>query len=343
LVTVQESTRLTPNFDFKITKPSGKQVIKIEGLQKTFAGRTLFNDVHFQVNRGDKIAVIGANGMGKSTLLKILLQQLTADQGQLEWGAETYPAYFAQDHHDMLHEPISVLDWLTGQVSGATSSRIRNVLGQVLFSGDTVDKSIISLSGGESARLLFARIMLLPHNVLILDEPTNHLDLESIEALIESIKTYAGTVLVVSHDRYFIEKVANRVIALTPDGVQDFYGDYAAYLMFCDEGKAASVSVAHQSTEKEVATPQDNSFEARKQRKQARNKLQKEAQRLQQQIEQLEKEQEEVLQQLADPTLYDAAGKGRQEGLLQKKQAIKNELEKIYQRWEGALLELESN
>lgn len=230
LVEIKKTTRAAPDFVFPIVRQSGKMVLEVEGVSKAFGEHRVLNNIKFKVNRGEKIALVGPNGMGKSTLLKIILGKLPADSGSYEWGIETYPAYFAQDHHEMLYESKTALEWLEEQAAHQPSQKIRNTLGRVLLSGEDVKKSVLTLSGGESSRLLMANLMLAKQNVLILDEPTNHLDLESIEALADSLVAYEGTLITVSHDKYFVEKVANRIFAITPNGLKDFHGSYDEYL-----------------------------------------------------------------------------------------------------------------
>lgn len=230
LVDIKDSNIFRPYFNFHAKKPSGKLVVKIENLHKKFAERTLLKNVSFSLQRGDKCAIVGPNGIGKSTLLKILLKELQADQGKFEWNETASIAYFAQDYRSRLIPEQTVLQWLEDNVA-APGQEIRKVLGQVLFRGADVDKNIGVLSGGESARLVLAQLILEKHNVLIFDEPTNHLDLESIDALIEAIQLFPGTVLFVSHNRHFIDDIATRVLVITEQfGVQNYLGNYKDYL-----------------------------------------------------------------------------------------------------------------
>ncbi len=238
---IKKSSRISPTFNFKIKRPSGKQVLKIADISKSFGPKNVLNKVKFEIKRGERIAFIGHNGIGKSTLLKIALSLLEADAGTVQWGHETQIGYFAQDHHELLKDNISVYDWLCHQVEGESTTKIRSVLGQVLFTKDDVEKSILNISGGEAGKLLLASIMLAQPNVLILDEPTNHLDVESIEALASALKEYPGTLLLVSHDRHFVAKVATRVIALTEAGIKDFHGSYREYLKHYKEDYLSSV------------------------------------------------------------------------------------------------------
>lgn len=230
LVEIKNSNILKPYFNFQQKKPSGKNVLKVEHLHKKFDERVLLNNVSFTIGRGDKCAIIGPNGIGKSTLLKILLNHHNPDEGSFVWNDTVSIGYFAQDYHEQLASDKTILQWMEDSVS-ATDQEIRKALGQVLFRGADVDKKIGVLSGGESARLVMAKLILEKHNVLIFDEPTNHLDLESIDSLIEAIQLFPGTVLLVSHNRYFIDSIASRVLVLTEQhGVQNYLGNYKEYL-----------------------------------------------------------------------------------------------------------------
>ncbi len=230
LVDIKESNIFKPYFNFHQKKPSGKTVITVENLHKKFDERILLRDVSFAIQRADKCAIIGPNGIGKSTLLKILLAELQSDQGNFEWSDTVSVGYFAQDYRTQLNPEQTVLQWMEEAIA-APSQEIRKILGQVLFRGADVDKKIAMLSGGESARLIMAKLILEKHNVLIFDEPTNHLDLESIDALIEAIQVFPGAVLFVSHNRYFIDHIATRVLVLTEEyGVQNYLGNYNNYL-----------------------------------------------------------------------------------------------------------------
>lgn len=227
---IQKSSRLNPYFNFRQKYQSGKEVLRIEQLSKSYKDRLILNKISFNAQRGEKIVIIGPNGIGKSTLLKILMNIIAPDCGKFEWGHEICISYFAQDHHELLNENISILDWLCKHSPNDTNNTVRNVLGQVLFRQDDVNKNIISLSGGEGARLLLAKIILEESNVLIFDEPTNHLDVETKLALKKAIIDYSGTLLLVTHDRDFAMSIATRVIALNHKGYVDFKGKYSEYL-----------------------------------------------------------------------------------------------------------------
>ncbi|QQV74896.1 putative ABC transporter ATP-binding protein YbiT [Rickettsia tillamookensis] len=228
---IQKSSRISPLFRFKQLRNSGKLVLKIDQITKNFEDKQILNKVSFSVSRGEKIIIIGANGIGKSTLLKILMNKISADQGSYEWGYESQISYFVQDHHELLNENISIINWLKKQSEKETENTIRNTLGQVLFRSDEVNKNILSLSGGEGARLLLAKMMLEKSNILVLDEPTNHLDIESREALKKSLIDFEGTVILVTHDRDFAKSIATRIIALSHrKNIVDFKGKYDDYI-----------------------------------------------------------------------------------------------------------------
>ena len=224
---LKNSSRMAPNFQFTPQRPSGKQVLKAENLSKAFKDKQLFKHLNLEVQRGEKIAIMGVNGVGKSTLIKILTGSVQYDEGTLDWGHEVRMSYFSQDHHELLNEHVSVFQWLNDVTTGCTEQHVRKILGQMLFVKDDVEKDILSLSGGESARLLLAKVLLESPNLLILDEPTNHMDLETIEALANALASYTGTLIFVSHNRHFIHKIAKRILYFEQNhNVVDFKGKY---------------------------------------------------------------------------------------------------------------------
>jgi ATPase subunit of ABC transporter with duplicated ATPase domains len=230
------SSRRYPKFSFAARRPSGRQVVELQGIRKAFDGKTVLEDVTLRVMRGERVAVIGPNGIGKSTLLKIMVDSLAADAGTVEWGYETHPGYFAQDHRELLEGAKDTLQsWLWNHCPGQPIGYVRGHLARVLFQKDEADKRVANLSGGEAARLIFAKLAVTEPNCLILDEPTNHLDLEGIEALAEGLHGYEGTVIFVSHDRWFVSRLATRVIEITPSGLRDFDGTYDEYLARCGD------------------------------------------------------------------------------------------------------------
>ena len=226
-----KTSRVAPNFRFDQERPSGRDVLSVKGICKSYGEKRVLDNVGFEVRRGERVAVIGANGIGKSTLLKIIADNLPHDAGEFEWGHQANVGYFAQDHRELLESPKDTpLQFVWRACPAETTNFVRGHLGRMLFSGDEVDKPAAALSGGEAARVIFARLAVLKPNVLVLDEPTNHLDLETIEALTEALKKREGTLIFVSHDRHFVSQLATRIIELRPSGMRDFMGSYDEYL-----------------------------------------------------------------------------------------------------------------
>jgi len=246
------SSRRYPKFSFSSKRSSGKQVLELKGITKAFDGREVLGDVSLRVMRGDRVAIIGPNGIGKSTLLKIATGKLEADAGTLEWGYETHPGYFAQDHRELLEgSRDSLQSWLGDHCAGEGIGFVRSQLARVLFTKDDADKRVANLSGGEAARLIFARLHVEHPNVLVLDEPTNHLDLEGIEALADGLAGYDGTTIFVSHDRWLVSRLATRVVEIRADGIEDFPGSYDDYLAACgDDHLDVDAAVRHARREK---------------------------------------------------------------------------------------------
>lgn len=228
---IEKSSRRAPHLAFPIKRHSGKIVLTVQKISKGFNNNNVLKNISFTINKGDKVAIIGANGIGKSTLLKIITNHLPADSGTFSWGFETHVSYFAQEHYEMKRDDSTVFDWLSEHTTDIPTPVLRQTLGTVLFSQDDINKTVSVLSGGEITRLLFAKMMLDRNNVLILDEPTNHLDIESRAALAHALQKYEGTVILVSHDRHFVTQVANRIIALSAKGIFDFKGSYAEYVL----------------------------------------------------------------------------------------------------------------
>jgi ATPase subunit of ABC transporter with duplicated ATPase domains len=222
-------------------RPSGKQVLRVEGLSKTFreqgkADIPIVKDLHLNLMRGDKMAVIGPSGIGKTTLVRLLLGELAPDSGSVHFGHELRTGYFAQDHTHGIPPGVPLWEWLYSlddpptPADRASKEDIRQLLGRMLFSGDEALKNTDVLSGGETARMLFAKHMLLKENLLVFDEPTNHLDLESISALRDAIRNYEGTVIFVTHDRDLVADAATRILAMSKHGLDDYQGPYEEFL-----------------------------------------------------------------------------------------------------------------
>jgi ATPase subunit of ABC transporter with duplicated ATPase domains len=238
-IEVQEldaTSRRAPLFRFEPSRASGKDVLEVSRLSKSYGSQAVLTEVSLTVRRGERVGIIGPNGLGKSTLLKIVMGQVGADAGTVRFGHEARVGYFAQDHHEVLRDAaMAPLDYVWDACPGEPTTFVRGQLGRMLFSGEDVRKPIGALSGGEAARLIFCRIIVEKPNVLVLDEPTNHLDLEAIAALMEGLKAFEGTVLFVSHDRWFVSELATRILEITADGPRDFPGTYSEYLERCGD------------------------------------------------------------------------------------------------------------
>ncbi len=230
LTELKRSNIERPFIRFEPKRPSGKQTLVVEGLSKRWPAVTVCDNFNALVMRGEKIAVIGRNGVGKTTLCKLLLGELPADAGTVTWGHEAQVGYLAQDHREGIARGTTVADWLHDIDPRAGNEDIRGLLGRMLFKGEEGLKSTNALSGGEAVRLILAKLMLTKDNVLVLDEPTNHLDLEAIIALGDALQRFPGTVVVASHDRDLIGSFATRLFAFTPSGLVDFQGTYEEFL-----------------------------------------------------------------------------------------------------------------
>jgi ATPase subunit of ABC transporter with duplicated ATPase domains len=236
LVALPPTSRRYPHFKFRQKRDSGRDVLKITGIKKAFDDNEVLHGVDLLVQRGDRLAIMGPNGIGKSTLLKIIMDDLAPDEGTVKWGYETHPGYFAQDHKEQFDRPKRTAEtWIWEFCPDQTIGFVRGNLAMMLFSGDDVEKRLESLSGGEAARLVFSKLAIAQPNVLVLDEPTNHLDLESIEALVEGLKAFDGTLILVSHDRWFVGQLATRIVEIKPNEVRDYQGTYEAYVHFCGD------------------------------------------------------------------------------------------------------------
>ncbi|AGA56770.1 ABC transporter ATP-binding protein ydiF [Thermobacillus xylanilyticus] len=307
------------SFAFEIDRQTGADVLDVQDLSVRFegSGRPLFRNVSFQLKRGETVAIAGPNGIGKSTLLKTLLGRIKPETGTVRFGANVKIGYYDQEQ-SQLHPDNTVLDEVWNAFPHLEEVRIRTVLGNFLFSGDDVLKKISSLSGGEKARVALAKLMLERANVLILDEPTNHLDLYSKEVLETALVDFEGTLLFISHDRYFLNKMAERIIELTPDGVRVYLGNYDDMLekkREQEELRLAGETAGSTADRTESGGTADaagarggagggSSYEAEKQAKRQERQRQRRIEQLEAEIEALEAAIAAVEAELADPAVY---------------------------------------
>ncbi|MDH4121683.1 MAG: ABC-F family ATP-binding cassette domain-containing protein [Deltaproteobacteria bacterium] len=350
LPVIEISSRRFPKFRFQQTRPSGKEALAAKGVAKSYGGHPVIPPLSFSVNRGERVAVVGPNGAGKSTLLKMIVGEVTPDQGGMIPGHEVRVGYFGQDAQTKLTGRTSLAEWLHGQAPSETVSTIRSILGRVLFSGDEADKPISALSGGEAARLHLARLMLSRDNLLVLDEPTNHLDLEARQSLLEALEEYEGTLIFVSHDRHFVSSLGKRVLALEGGKVNDFHGSYEEYLArqhadYLDAAKAAQPTAdsknltgksAVGSQVKQTGGEGGKGKEQRKETRREEARLRQDMSRLEKEVAKLEGELAEVEKPFGDPDWYRTAAKEDMSRLEARRKTIQEQLEKKMKEWEKA-------
>ena len=317
----------TMHFKLEPAKESGNDVLSVEGLSKAFGGNRLFDNLSFEIKKGEKVALIGNNGTGKTTILKIINHIIDADAGKVKLGANVEIGYYDQEHN-VLHMDKTAFDEIGDAYPDMTNTQIRNMLACFLFTGDDVFKKISDLSGGERGRVSLAKLMLSNANFLILDEPTNHLDIMSKEILESALNRYTGTVLYVSHDRYFINKTASRIMELSANTVTNYIGNYDYYLEKRDI--LAPKEVKQVSSEKNTAVKDD--WKAQKEEQAKLRKRQNDIAKIEKSIEQLEKDNSELDEQLALPEVYSDVKQLMK--LNEKKQEIEKKLEKLYEDWE---------
>ncbi len=228
---VKASSRQNPFIRFEQDKKLFRNALVVENLTKGFDNGPLFNNLNLMVEVGEKVAILGTNGIGKTTLIKTLMGELTPEQGEIKWSENANIGYYAQDHEYEFDEELTVFDWMSQWKQPTDDEQaVRSVLGRLLFSQDDIKKKVKVLSGGEKGRMLFGKLMMQKPNIIVMDEPTNHLDMESIESLNMALELYQGTLFFVSHDREFVSSLATRIVEITPEKVIDYTGNYEDYL-----------------------------------------------------------------------------------------------------------------
>lgn len=295
------------NFSFQIERQSGNEVLNVVDLAIGYGANQISKNIHFRIQRGDSIALLGPNGVGKSTLLKTIVGQLQALSGNIHFGANVTIAYYDQEQANLTSNK-RVLNELWDEYPTKTEKEIRTILGNFLFSGDDVLKNVSTLSGGEKARLSLAKLMMLNANFLILDEPTNHLDLDSKEILENALVDFPGTILFVSHDRYFINRIATKVFELSTNGVTEYLGDYDYYIEKKEEmmetQKLSEESEHNQTQEPASDLDAKTRYEQEKELKKLERQKKRRVEEIETLIESLEMEIAEKEQQFLHPEIY---------------------------------------
>ena len=312
---------------------SGNDVLTVEGLSKAFPGQTLFTDINFEIKRGERVALIGNNGTGKTTILKILNGIVDADAGRFALGSKVQIGYYDQEHH-VLHMEKTIFQEISDTYPTLTETEIRNMLAAFLFTGDDVFKLISSLSGGERGRVSLAKLMLSEANFLILDEPTNHLDIASKEILEEALNSYTGTVLYVSHDRYFINQTATRIMDLTNQAIVNYIGDYDYYLEKKEEMTRIYAPVQETAAQevKENVSETKLTWQQQKEEQALKRKRENELKKVEARIEELEARDKEIDETMVLPDICTNVAECTK--LSREKAAIAEELEGLYEKWE---------
>ena len=314
-------------FSFEARRRTGEDVLQLTEMSKSFGEKHLFHDLTLRVRAGDRVALIGPNGVGKSTLIKIIVGEEQPDTGFIRYGSNVDIGYYDQ-HQSTLHADKTVLDEIWDRFPQMEQSNVRGALGMFLFTGDDVFKPIHTLSGGEKGRVALTALMLRKDNLLLLDEPTNHLDMDSREVLEDALADFGGTIITVSHDRYFINRIANRIIEMQPDGVTEYIGNYDDYI----ERKNRPVAVEAEAGKTKTELEKEKRRE--KLSRQALRQLKIRAQEAEKAVGVKEAEIAELEAQMADPSLYSDAQKSAD--VQRAYQEAQQELQTLYEQWEAA-------
>ena len=309
---------------------SGNDVLTVRGLSKAFPAQDLFSGLDFDIKRGERVALIGSNGTGKTTILKIINGVIPADAGEIRLGSRVHVGYYDQEHH-VLHMEKTIFEEISDDYPSLNNTAIRNVLAAFLFTGDDVFKRIGDLSGGERGRVSLAKLMLSEANFLILDEPTNHLDIVSKEILEQALNRYTGTVLFVSHDRYFINAAATRILDLSGRRLTNYVGNYDYYLEKKEELEAAG-TLASASAEISAVSDAKLDWQQQKEQQARLRKLQNDLKRTENRIEELETRDKEIDASLEKEEIFTDVAEVTK--LSKEKETIREELDTLYEQWE---------
>lgn len=316
-------------FSLEPTITSGNDVIHVENLSKSFGDKRLFKNVTFDLKKGEKVALIGSNGVGKTTLFRILLDQMNYDKGLIRLGTNVKIGYYDQEQQNISYNK-AIINEISDTYPSLTFGEIRNILAAFLFTEDDVFKKISTLSGGEKGRVALAKIMLSEGNCLLLDEPTNHLDLLSKEVLEDAINNYSGTVLYISHDRYFINRTASKVLELTSLGITEYLGNYDYYL---EKRTQTNPQISSINNKKEKTTSSKEEWLQKKEEQTQQRKLQAQIETVEKQIHHIEKQIEEIDNLLCLEEVYSNPEKSKE--AYDNKMKLDAQLETLYLQWEN--------
>ena len=316
-------------FSFEARRRTGDDVLKVHGLAKGFEGRRLFENFDLHLRAGDRVAIIGPNGVGKSTLLNIIARKLKADAGEVEFGANVDLGYYEQ-HQTGLDPEKDVLNELWDAFPRLDLDRVRSVLALFLFTGDDVYKKISMLSGGEKGRVSLCKLMLKRDNLLLLDEPTNHLDMDSREVLEGALEDFDGTILTVSHDRYFINRVADRIIEMRPDGVKEYLGNYDDYL---EKKRREEAGLEDAAASGMTKTQLDKQRRKERLLREGKKALEKQLEAAEARIADAEKEIQDLETRMADPELYQRPDEARETA--RRHAELQAGMDALYEEWEA--------
>lgn len=334
------SGRLYPQLSFVPFRSSGATVLVTKELSKAYGPKQVLKNVSFEIERGEKIAIIGPNGIGKSTLLEILTNHSAPDLGTFNWGFAIRVAYFPQDHAREVQGKMSLLDWLGCVDPEMRQEQLREVLARVLFIGDTVNQSVETLSGGETARLILAKMMIQKPNVLIFDEPTNHLDMEAIEELTNALLNYSETILFVSHNRYFVSKVANRILEINYQTIKDFKGSYSEYVALQEQDLLVATSLRQRDLNR-IDNSASTTYEDQKKLRNLKSQLRRKVTQLEEESTKLEEKIKEIEHILSSEGFYQRATQKQQQDLIKQKTQVEEKLMGILDQWEKTSFELQ--
>ena len=325
-------------FSFEARRRTGDDVLMVKDLRKGFEGRTLFENFNLHLRAGDRVAIIGPNGVGKSTLLNIIARQLPPDNGTVVYGSNVDLGYYEQ-HQTKLHPDKDILNEIWDDFPRLEIDRVRGVLALFLLTGDDVFQPIRTLSGGEKGRVSLAKLMLRHDNFLLMDEPTNHLDMDSREVLEGALEDFDGTILTVSHDRYFINRVANRVVEMTPEGAKEYIGNYDDYL---EKKRLEEAGIEEEAYGGKTKTQIDKEKRKARLAKESEKALRLKLKNAEEDVARTEEEIARLEAQMGDPETYRDSNLAQQ--VAKDHRAAQQRLDELYEIWEElseAVAELE--